>query len=122
MFDELKEWLEAIFGAGYSYAAGPWEETESTSGSKFCAIAGQGGPPTNVEDRRQRFRILLTGPRNDRASWQAMKSDIYALAVVLLGDTKPCGAASIHAIGEPVGPGFTNENRAWFSLDLEIIF
>lgn len=122
MFDEFKAWVEAVLGTGYSYTQGQWEETTANPAAFFCSLHSLGGPSPDVDDRRPRYRVLLLGPRGNRGAVQQTKTDIHALAdAALSGDLIPCGAASISS-GEPAGPGYTTENRAWWSLDFQIIY
>lgn len=123
MFEEMREWLASILGTGYVIARGRWDEDGTNALTKFGVVVSLGGPNPDVEDRRQNYRLLLVGPRNDMAATDDLQADIYALArAILARDTIPCGAADVQSTGEPTGPGYTTENRAWYSLDIQIIF
>lgn len=122
MYDAFTDWVKAVLGSGYQYRHGAWEETEQLKTSMVCSFHATGGAAPDVDDRRPRYRVLLLGPRGDRAAAQAIKNDIHSLAQAALGDTLPCGAAGIRALGEPAGPGYTTENRAWWSLDFQITY
>ncbi|MNZ87977.1 hypothetical protein D3C78_1068560 [compost metagenome] len=88
----------------------------------IASVVRNGGPPAVVDTRRPRFRVILLGPRNGRQHVLTINRNIESLALAAMGDSVPCGAVSVRALGEPVGPGYTTENRAWYSLDLEILF
>lgn len=122
MFDHFKDWVESVLGAAFQYSAGMWVDNAVLNDLSICAIHQTPGPAPDVDDRRQRFRVILLGPRNKREAWPQVKTGIEALSQAALGDSAPCGAASVRAITEPMGPGYTNENRAWFSLDFEVLF
>lgn len=122
MFDQLLEWVKSVLGESYEYSAGMWIDHASLSEKSICAIHGNGGPAPDVDDRRQRFRVLILGPRNGRENRPALQADIEKLAQATMDDSRPCGAASVRGIGEPIGPGYTTENRAWYSLDVEVLF
>lgn len=122
MFDHFKDWVESVLGTAYQYSAGMWIDNAALNDVSICAIHQTGGPGADVDDRRQRYRVILLGPRNRREYWIQLKDDIELLALAALGDSVPCGAASVRAITEPTGPGYTNENRSWFSLDFEVLF
>lgn len=123
MFDEFKAWVEAVLEGRYKPTQGQWEETTANQADFFCSLHSLGGPSPDVDDRRPRYRVLLLGPRGSRAAVEQTKADIHALAdAALSGDLIPCGAASIRALGEPAGPGYTTENRAWWSLDFQITY
>lgn len=122
MMDEFKEWVESILGATYAYSMGMWTDRTGIDGQYVCAIQQNGGPGPDVDDRRQRFRVIVLGPTNGRQHVEQVRAGIEALATAALGNSVPCGAARVRAIGEPTGPGYTGENRAWFSLDFEVLF
>ncbi|MCO7643268.1 hypothetical protein NJI34_41630 [Pseudomonas sp. S 311-6] len=121
MYDEFTDWVKAALPA-YTYRHGQWEETDYMAATSLCSIHALGGPSPDVDDRRPRFRVILLGPRNNRGAAQQTKNDIYALAQAALDGIAPCGAAAIRAMGEPSGPGYTTENRAWWSLDFQITY
>ena len=120
--DEFKAWVELLLGSSYSYSQGQWLETEENADEQICAIRMSGGSAPIVDDRRQRLTVLLIGKRNDRSGIQQIKTDINALALAALDDSCPEGTVSVRATGEPVGPGYTKENRVWFQLDFQLIF
>lgn len=122
MYDEFTDWLKTVLGDGYQYRHGQWEETESLFAQSVCVIQAVGGAAIDVDDRRPRFRVFLLGPRNERGAAQSLKSDIYAVAQATIEMEPPCGAASIRAITEPTGAGYTTENRAYWLLDLQITY
>lgn len=121
---DFKEWAEAVLGSGYVYSFGMWLETAEAATQTFCVIQGAGGPDPVVDDRRPRVRVILLGRRNERGDAKKLSIDAGALmqAATHEARTVPCGAANVRAIGEPVGPGFTTENRAWFQVDFEVLF
>lgn len=122
MFDAFVEWLESVLGTQYQYSRGQWVDSAALAGIWIASVHQNGGPGPDVDDRRQRFRVILLGPRNARQSSVQITEHIESLVQAAMGDAVPCGAASVRAIGEPAGPGYTTENRAWFSLDLEVLF
>lgn len=122
MFDEFVDWLKLTLGAGYQYSRGMWVDTPALVTARIAAVYAMGGPMPDVEDRRPRFRVLLLGPENGRQYAGEIQSDMELLMQVTLGDSRPCGAASVLAIGEPAGPAYTTENRPWMSLDFQVTF
>lgn len=120
---DFKGWVAAALGsATYTYAYGMWVETAQTAGNSYCVVQSTGGVAPDVEDRRPRYRVILLGRRNERGDSQMVLEDAEALMQASFGDSAPCGAANIRAIGEPIGPGFTTENRAWAQVDFEVLF
>ncbi|RCS70175.1 phage tail termination protein [Vibrio casei] len=119
MFNNLKEWIESILTQHYMYSKGEWVETEALQ--FICALYGMGGSAIDVDDRRPRFKVLLAGPQNSRHSASLLEEDIELIIQASM-ESQPCGAASIRAITEPSGPGYTTENRAWVSVDFQITY
>src|SRR5690606_22871317 len=111
MLNEFKEWVESILGATYAYSMGQWVETQESAAARYAAIQAAGGL-IQTDTRYPRFRLILLGRRNERQDAAGLMDDANALVVAGMGDSTPCGAASIRAVGEPVGPAYTTENRA----------
>lgn len=120
MFNELKVWIEVILGRRYIYSRGAWIDGPNVE--YICAIYATGGSAIDVEDRRPRFRVLLVGPQQNKQAAGLISNDIEKLVQASLDSAPPCGAASLRVITEPSGPGYTEENRAWFSVDFQITY
>lgn len=119
MLDELIDWIEAILGPSWVYSMGMWVDRPDIAERPICSTQSDGGPQPSVDDRRQRFRVILLGPV--RGPVDPAKDAADALTAAALTATPPCGAAHIR-ISEPTGPGTTTENRRWYALDVEILF
>lgn len=121
LFDDLKEWLQLHISAGYVSAIAPWVETGTDGAVRYCVIGGDSGPAPDVEDRRKNFNVYLLGPKNSQGAAMHLLQDAEAvIAAIMLGEVLPCGAANIAALGEPIGPGLTTENRPWVQINLQI--
>ncbi|MFM9867045.1 phage tail termination protein [Achromobacter xylosoxidans] len=121
VFDAFVEWVTSIVGPGYLYSRGMWVDSPAVHGDFIASIQKMGGPEPDVEDRRPRFKVILLGPRDGRKHAISVEQTMESLAQAALGDSSPCGAASVRAVGEAVGPGYTSENRPWYSLDFEVL-
>ena len=122
MFEELTEWLAAILGSTWNLVDGGLPNTTDFDAGFYCVIRGDGGAAPDVDDRRPRYRLVLMGPKNKRAEKTAVRAAASALMDACLGDTTPCGAASVKAMGEPIGPSYTADDRAWMSVNLQITY
>lgn len=122
MLTEFKDWAKAVLGPAYTYAMGMWVETPATADASFCVIQSTGGPAPDVEDRRPRYRVVLLGRRGQPGDSESIYAAAQALMDAALGESVPCGAASVRAITEPAGPAFTTENRAWVQVDFEVLY
>lgn len=121
MLNEFKAWVESALGPAYLYSMGQWVETTATATARYAVIQAAGGL-IQVDTRYPRFRLILLGRRNERGDAPGLMAAAESLIVAGMGDSVPCGAASVRAVGEPVGPAYTTENRAWIQVDFEVIF
>lgn len=121
MLVEFRDWVRTAI-TGYAFAYGQWVETSAVDSNRYCVVQGAGGPGPVVDTRYPRFRVVLLGRRNAREDAQQVIADANALILAGMGDSLPCGAANVRAMGEVSGPGFTQENRAWCQVDFEVIF
>ncbi len=119
MFEQFKEWIESLLGSDYQYSLGAWTENESLQ--FVCAIYGMGGAAVDLDIRRPKFKVLLVGPRDGKQQAAKLLTDIDKLIEASIELSPPCGIAHIRAITEPQGPSFTTENRAWASVDFQLI-
>lgn len=124
MYEAVKDWIEGFLGSRYIYAQGQWVESEENYEKSFCVIASDGGQKPMVDVRRGNFRVILVGARGVREQSQSLYADASALIDAAISDDRvlPCGAANISSLGEPVGPGFTVEQRCWYQVNFEVIF
>lgn len=123
MFDELDEWLRAHLPATpYTYLHGEFLEAPEDATKYFCVLVGNGGPRPDVEDRTKRYTVFFIGRKETRSDAATVLADAELIMQAMASEIMPCGASLTRAINEPVGPGFSNENRPFVQLDLEILF
>lgn len=120
MFESVKDWVQAHIGQGYRMVDGGFIDGTAFEKDYMCVIKGKGGAAPDVDDRRPRYQLILLGPRNNRPAVAQVRAATEALMEACLGDTVPCGAASVKALGEPVGPSYTVEDRAWMTVELQL--
>lgn len=120
MFEAFKDWVQAHIGQGFRMVDGGFIDGKSFEDNSMCVIQGKGGMAPDVDDRYPRYRLIILGPRNDREAVARVRVAVESLMQACLGDTVPCGAASVKALGEPVGPSYTVEDRAWMTVELQL--
>jgi len=122
MLVDFRNWVGGAL-SGYVFMYGQWVEASAVDASRYCVIQGAGGAAPVVDTRYPRFRVVLLGRRNARQDAEQLMLDASALvAAGIGGNSLPCGVANVRAMGEPSGPGYTTENRAWVQVDFEVIF
>lgn len=124
MYNDFKNWVESVLGQGLVYLQGRWQETGSSATARYCVIQGAGGPGPDVDDRYPRYRVVILGSRNNASPAQINGAMAAAESLIAagMGDSVPCGAAAVRAIGEVTGPAFTTENRVWCQVDFEVTY
>lgn len=123
MLIEMEAWLRALLPVDFKMSVGEWVEPQNADEVKYCSLTQEAGPAVEVETRRARFRVILLGRRMQRGDALELAAAANSLIEVAIdGSLVPCGAAIIRAMGEPVGPGSTTEQRAWFSIDFQVTF
>lgn len=123
MFDEIEEWLRAnLPNTPYIYQHGEFLEAPGDAINYFCVLSGNGGPRPDVEDRTKRYTVFFIGRKETRSDATTVLADAELIMQAMASEIMPCGASLVRAITEPVGPGFSNENRPFVQLDLEILF
>lgn len=120
MFEHVLDWLTLVLGPKYRPSMGQFVDGPELNDSWIAALYGEGGPAPSAGDRHQRFKILLLGPIEGREHASSLSSDAQTLLDACDFGVVPCGAANIRAIAEPIGPGYTAENRAWYSMSVEV--
>lgn len=121
MYDALMDWIKEIL-PDYVVSRGQWVEHSSIHGRFVCAVLQNGGPKIDVEVRRPRYKLILLGPRNGREHTGKVQDDAELIQQATMDREPPCGAVILWTAGEPVGPGFTSENRPWVQVDLQMTY
>lgn len=120
--DALFEWMGAILGGKWTIADGAIPANGKFDKSFVCVVQGRGGPSPDVDDRRPHYRLILMGPEKRRDEKASVRDACEAIMQSILDESAPCGVAGIKALGEPVGPAYTAEDRAWMSLELQMTY
>lgn len=118
--NDFLDWCKAVNGTGYLYWIGDWIDTTANAGAFYCAVRADGGLRPNVDDRRARYSVVLLGRRDERADSKQLLETAQAMMLASIAGITPCGVAQIRALGEPMGPSVTTENRPWVKLAFEV--
>ena len=116
---DVAAWV-TTHASGYTLAYGQWAEAAMDDSKMYCVVQASNGPAAQTDVRRPRFRVVLLGRRGQRGDSQKVMTDAEAIVVAALGPSLPCNSARV-GVDEPSGPGFTTENRAWVSVNLDLI-
>lgn len=123
MIDAFEQWLiDLPKSQTYQLFVGEWVESNQDANKFYLMYRQDGGSSPFIDVRKPNLGIILVGRRNKRSDAEFLKTDANAIIEAVIDGIAPCGAANITALGEPVGPGFTTEGRAFYQLNLQITF
>lgn len=123
--EAVKDWLEADpawAGHGFELHQGIWRDNANNSAKRLCVLTAMPGRTSNTPDvNYDSVRIVLLGPQKGGADTNPLRAIAYGLRDRLKTDNRNCDATLFRIQGSPVGPGFTQEERAWFEINLQVI-
>jgi len=123
MVVEFQEWLSALLGTKYTPWVGPWVDTAKNKDKFLVSIQQNPGGATIVDLQRANYKVILLGPQNGRDKQLEVMGDAQTLINATIERAIiPCGAAHVRSLGAAMGPGLTEEDRAWAQLNFELIF
>lgn len=122
-YKDLEEWLRIFLTTPvYKYQYGEFSESPTEGDQYFCVLRANSGPAPVADDRTKRFTVIIIGRRQNRTDGAQMLADAEKIMRAAMGEIMPCGAAGVRALSEPVGPGYSNENRPFMQIEIQIIF
>lgn len=121
LFDWLPQAMGPVLSPKFMFIDGGVPSNKTTPSKFMCVVQGRGGPAPDAGDRRPNYRVILMGPEKSRSDVASVRATAEAIMQAILDESTPCGMAGIRAMGEPVGPAYTAEDRAWMSLELQLI-
>lgn len=124
-YDDFSTWFQGAPGASvYTRARGAWVEPPTgTPDSRFAVFQFQGGPKPDVDMISPVVDVTILGKRGERnlaGSLPDMENFVYDLVARSMSSTCSGKITGIRAIGLPVGPGFTEEDRPWYKISFEL--
>lgn len=124
MIDALENWVTSLtLSQSYQLFIGEWVEARQDENKFYLMIRNDGGPAPGPDIRWQTFGVVLVGRRNKRSDAEFLKLDANAIIEAAIAhEVIPKCSVIVNALGEPVGPGFTTEGRAFYQLNLQVIF
>lgn len=123
-YDDFVAWFSATPGADvYTRARGTWVDSEPLYQKRIAAFQFQGGPKPDVDLISPVLDVTILGKRAERAVAGALPEiEQFVYDLVARSMTSSCSGriTGIRAIGLPVGPGFTTEDRPWYRISFEL--
>lgn len=119
--DAVYQWLqEEPELAALRYYRGMWQDEVSNQNERLCCITVSGGRTALVDTDYSTVDVWLLGRTNDEAELLPLEALAYGIRERLKDDYRVCGVVQLRLLGQPVGPGFTEENRVWWRVTLEV--
>lgn len=124
MIDAFEQWLiDLPKSQTYQLFVGEWVESNQDADKFYLMYRQDGGPAPGPDIRWSNVGVILVGRRNKRSDAEFLKLDANAIIEAAIAhEVIPKCSVIVNALGEPVGPGFTTEGRAFYQLNLQVIF
>ncbi len=123
-YDDFVTWFNGTPGAdGFVRARGRWRDTPDTLQKRFVVFEFQSGGKPDVDRISPVVSVLILGKQGESAVAGAFPElEKFAYSLVQRSMSSACCGkiTGIRAISTPMGPGFTTEDRPWYSLSLEL--
>lgn len=123
-YNDFITWFTATPGADlYTRARGMWVDNDSNAQKRFAVFTFQGGAKPDVDLISPVIDVLILGKRGERGVAGALPEiEEFVYALVARSMTSVCSGriTGIAAIGLPVGPNFTAEDRPWYRLSFRL--
>lgn len=123
--EAVKEWLEADpawSSYGFELFQGIWRDSTANANKRLCVLTSTGGRTSNELDVfYDSVRVILLGPQKGNADTNPLRAITYGLRDRLKTDYQNCEVSLFRMQGNPIGPGYTTEERPWFEINLQLI-
>lgn len=106
--------------AALRFYRGMWQDDVSNATERLCCIAVSGGRTPVIDTDYSTVDVWLLGASNNEAELLPIEELAYGIRDRLKADWRVCGVIQLKLLGQPVGPGFTDENRVWWRVTLEV--
>lgn len=124
-YQDFVDWFSAAPGAdGYTRARGTWVDSPTNDDKRFAVFTFQGGPKPDVDRYSVTVDVLLLGRKQERSVAGALPDiENFAYTLVQRSMQSYCSGriTAIRSVGIVTGPGFTTEDRPWFSLSFMLV-
>lgn len=126
IFEDFTAWFSGAPGADvYTRARGTWVDSPTNDDKRFAVFSMQGGFAPDVDSISPHVQILLIGRKGERNVAGALPDiENFAYSLILRSMSTFC-SGSITAVrsitSAPTGPGFTTEDRPWYTLNFELM-
>lgn len=120
-FQDFLDWVKlTVTGNDWIFSRGAWNDTADTYTKFICAVKQNGGAVSGLL-KTDNFEVWVIGRRGQRGDVIAVESMANALLLASKSGVIPCNSVDVRLISGPTGPAYTDENRAWYSLNFQVI-
>lgn len=120
---QVGDWVNGLSTGLFTVVAGQFVESKSDAAKMYLVVKRAGGP-VSAAGEFNRFELVFVTGRGNRQQGGEVEIFLDRLASLIRGDTGtlPCAAVGVTMQGSPVGPTYTAEDRAIYSILLELVY
>jgi len=119
--DILYSWARPILDdVGVVVSYGAWPDGPEHDATRWAAMTVTGSGLPGPIQRKPQITVTLVGRRNEPGDMSLMYE--VALALLDLSDSDAANGCAmlVRPLGDPIGPGKTEHDRAFFVLNFEV--
>lgn len=123
--EAVKQWLEADpawSSYGFEVSQGIWRDNSTNAAKRLCVLTAMPGrTSSNLGVDYDSVRIIFLSRQQGNADTNPLRAIVYGIRDRLKTDNRNCDVTQFRMQGGPIGPGFTQEERVWFEVNIQTI-
>lgn len=122
--EQVQYWIKRIIDPKYQPSRGAFVENAANENAFIVAVRQAGG--TSIPHvLRRRYSIVLLGRRNKRSDAADVEKNANLLIHEIIREDRqfpiPCGAAGITLQADAAGADYTDTDRAYYNLTIQLL-
>lgn len=114
------EWVEGR-APGFTLTRGAWREDSADGEKRFLSMWASPGRAPSGDTGYAVLRVVMTGRRQQPGDAVMVEQAIQNIATQADEDYRTDCIGYIRVMGFPAGPFFSEENRVYYELNLELL-
>lgn len=123
--EAVKQWLEADpawSSYGFEVSQGIWRDNTTNTTKRLCVLTAMPGRTSSTQDvNYDAVRVIFLSGQKGNADTNPLRAIVYGIRDRLKTDNRNCDVTLIRMQASPIGPGYTQEERVWFEINLQLI-
>lgn len=122
--DDIIGYFQALPAlANYTFQFGLWEDEKVSASSRYFVIQPSGGAATDIILEQPNYTLYLIGV--EREGFMGFPDSVGEVADAIMKYLKTTASYGcyilIKEVSQPTGPGKTEDNRPWYSINIRTI-